>query len=453
MRSRLRPAFRRRCAGAVFIVVTWVILVLVALVLAFAREARVQMAASANHVAELQADSTAQAARQYVISQVTGSKGTLTTNTEKGYEAVKVGNGYFWLLKPDPDDSTTYAYGITGEAAKVNLNTADATMLAALPDATAQLAGGIVDWRDADDTVSANGVESEYYLLLSDPYRCKNANLETVDELLLIHGASQAIYVGEDTNRNGVLDPNENDGDTTPPSDNRDGILDRGLLPYATVYSSEPNTQSDGTARTNVNQDDAALLSLLTTKLGSSSRAARIVEKAASGRPFANVLDFYVKSGMTAEEFAKVADALTTSRETTLTGLVNVNTAPKQVLRCLPGLEESDVSQLLATRKASTTDLTNLAWVASTLTKEKAVAIGSVITTKSYQFSVDIVAASADGRAFRRYYAVVDASKSAARLLYWKDLTSLGWPLAPQVLTAMRKGTAPTASTTTVSGG
>jgi hypothetical protein len=160
-----------------------------------------------------------------------------------------------------------------------------------------------------------------------------------------------------------------------------------------------------------------------------------------------------VKSGMTAEEFAKVADALTTSTEQTLTGLVNVDTAPKQVLRCLPGLEESDVSQLVATRKASTTDLTNLAWVASTLSKEKAVAIGSVITTKSYQFSVDIVAASADGRAFRRYYAVVDASKSTARLLYWKDLTSLGWPLDPQVLTAMRKGTAPTASTTTVSGG
>jgi len=56
------------------------------------------------------------------------------------------------------------------------------------------------------------------------------------------------ILYGEDTNLNGVLDPNENDGDVSLPTDNRDGRLDAGLLEYVTVYTRQPNTGSDGSA-------------------------------------------------------------------------------------------------------------------------------------------------------------------------------------------------------------
>ena len=44
-----------------------------------------------------------------------------------------------------------------------------------------------------------------------------------------------------DANRNGLLDANENDADAAAPGDNRDGKLDRGLAPFVTVYSQEPN--------------------------------------------------------------------------------------------------------------------------------------------------------------------------------------------------------------------
>ena len=46
---------------------------------------------------------------------------------------------------------------------------------------------------------------------------------------------------------NGVLDPNENDGDANPPTDNMDGTLDPGLLEYVTVYTREPTTTRSGT--------------------------------------------------------------------------------------------------------------------------------------------------------------------------------------------------------------
>ena len=86
-------------------------------------------------------------------------------------------------------------------------------------------------------------------------------------------------------------------------------------------------------------------------------------------------------------------------------------------------------------------DADSLAWVVDVLSQEKAVAIGSYITTESYQFSADIVSVSGDGRAFRRCRIVVDAAESPPRLLYRQDLTHLGWPLSPDIVNLLRSGT------------
>ena len=100
---------------------------------------------------------------------------------------------------------------------------------------------------------------------------------------------------------------------------------------------------------------------------------------------------------MEIEEFEQIADSLTTTDEEVLRGLVNVNTAPKEVLMCLPGLEESDAEALVSYRK-SNDGLDSIAWVTKVLDQDKAVAIGGAITTRSFQYSADIVAAAADGR-------------------------------------------------------
>jgi hypothetical protein len=102
---------------------------------------------------------------------------------------------------------------------------------------TAELAASIIDWRDTDSDVTAGGAEDEYYLLQPTPYHCKNGPFETVDEILLVKGASEDLLYGEDTNLNGLLDPQENDGDVSEPPDNADGRLDRGFYDYVTVYS------------------------------------------------------------------------------------------------------------------------------------------------------------------------------------------------------------------------
>ena len=74
-----------------------------------------------------------------------------------------------------------------------------------------------------------------------------------MDELRLVAGATMDILLGEDVNRNGILDPNETDED-------RDGVADPGLLEYVTVSSREPNTRSDGSPRIRDQRPDAVAI-------------------------------------------------------------------------------------------------------------------------------------------------------------------------------------------------
>ena len=64
------------------------------------------------------------------------------------------------------------------------------------------LVSSIIDWTDSDDEVTNlpfiqhenMGAESSYYSKLQVPYRCKNALLNTTEELLLVRGITQEVF-------------------------------------------------------------------------------------------------------------------------------------------------------------------------------------------------------------------------------------------------------------------
>ncbi|MCE5327722.1 MAG: general secretion pathway protein GspK [Planctomycetaceae bacterium] len=438
--SRDPCAYVRR-RGAILIIAMWIMIVLAAMAMVMCHSMRVEIACSGNELSAAQAQAVEAGAVQYVLAAVDSLKGQLPSETDFPCEAVRLGQGMFWIIRPDFDNDRQRAYGIADEAGKLNLNTATAAMLARLPEMTDELAAAIIDWRDGDSTPAPNGAENEYYLSLKDPYQCKNAPLETVEELFLVNGATEDLLLGEDTNRNGLLDLYEDDGDASQPPDNRDGQLRRGLLSMVTVYSRESNTDAGGKARVNINSAGGNTLRNAVTKGLDSSRATEVLVRTYAGRPFANVLDFYVRSGLKVEEFAAIADGLTTSDPgTPLQGLINVNTAPKGVLACLPGLDDNDAAALVAKRLDGGEALQTIAWVAQALTPAKAAAIGGLITVRTYRFSADIVSVSADGRCPRRCRIVIDAASSPPRVMYRQDLTHLGWPLAGETLEHLQKG-------------
>ena len=437
--TRFQPSHRAR--GTVLIVTIWVVLVLAGLALVFARSMRVSAIIAANHTASLEAECIAAGAVQYIRAKLAQEDEEETSSDDADlYRAMELGQGYFWVLHSNLGDDDDYAYGLTDEAAKINLNSASLEMLQNLPGMTAELAASIIDWRDEDSEISTGGAESEYYLLQSEPYNCKNAPLQTVEEILLIKDASPELLYGEDTNLNGILDDHENDGALSEPADDRDGRLDTGFYDYVTVYSVEANTDSEGNPRINVS-DSAGRSDLQSTlqELFSEERALEIMALMPMNPSFDSILEFYFQTAMTSEEFAQLADKITTSDEETLPGLVNINTAPKEVLMCLPGLEETDADALLAYRE-SQKELKSIAWIVDVLDRQKAIAIGSYITVRSQQVSADIVCLSGNGRAYQRYKAVFDTQSGTPKVVYWKSLTSFGWPLNREIVTALRQG-------------
>lgn len=158
-------------------------------------------------------------------------------------------------------------FGVEREGGRIHLNAWFAKNPAALraallklPLATDELVDALLDWLDADSDPRPNGAESEHYSVLPTPIAVRNGPVESIEELLLVRGITPAILFGEDTNQNGVLDPNEDDGDESAPLDDHDGKLDRGWSAYLTLWSREANVDSAGRPRIYLNDQDLGRL-------------------------------------------------------------------------------------------------------------------------------------------------------------------------------------------------
>jgi hypothetical protein len=263
---------------------------------------------------------------------------------------------------------------------------------------------------------------------------CKNAPFESVEELRLVMGMTPELLYGEDSNLNGIMDPNENDGSATPPNDNADGRLEPGFMEYFTVWSREPNKRSDGSARISVNTTNNTELTSRLQELFGESRANEISRAATPpSNGFDSLLRFFYASGMTVQEFNQIAGDLTVTNANFVDGLVNVNTASAIVLNCLPGIGPDKGQELVNYRRGKTTnDLYSVAWVTQVLEQTNALQAGPYLTTFSYVYSADIAAVGKEGRGYRRSWFVIDNTEDVPKVIYRRDRGRLGWALGNQ---------------------
>ena len=439
MRVRTNVRGGRR-DGAVLIVTIWVVLTLAGLVLVSAGAAKSFTATSRNHAMDVRADVAAEGGIALAKAIVDGA-----VDDTGLYEAVEIADSYCWFIKMDMESEGGIAYGLEDLGGRVNLNTATREMLLALPEMTEAIADAIIDWRDTDDELSPMGAENEYYMQLDEPYQCKNDRFESVEELLLVKGVTRELLFGEDYNQNGLLDLNEDDGDGMLPRDDKDGVLDYGWAVYLTVDSQHPNVSANGEERVNVNErQNRRLEQLLLNKLESSSRAQLVYNLARTRRPFSNIFDFYQKTTLTREEFALIADLITTSDEGMLLGRININTAPYHVLMTLPGFESSDAYSVIFTRNNARESTgagegdTDITWLLDAVTTEKAVNIGGLVTGVSMQYQADLVVLNRSGYGYTRRLVVLDRSDGVTRVLRHQNMSHLGWPLDPVYLSGLR---------------
>ncbi len=417
--------------GVILLVVLWLLVILSAMAIGFGHTMLVEYRIAANDISRMKNMQLAKSGIEWSIALLASDsteRGTLTGKLrlpEENFNQVACGEGTYTLFIENRTDENKTEYGLMDENSKININSASKETLMKLPGVDEIIADSIIDWRSATAKASALGAKDEYYSQLSTPYLCKNAPFDTIEEILLVKGMTPALLYGEDANLNGVLDPNENDGDGSFPPDNSDGTLDKGMYPYITVYSYDWNQAFDGTKRININQARQNDLRQLSNYGLTNSDISNIIS-ARRNRQFQTIADLLDVNGITNAKFGAIADYITTSQREKLIGLVNVNTAPREVLLAIPGIDETAADKIIERRIGAEGPFTDLGQVASAIGKASMKKASDSITLRSSQFTIQSVGALSGRQGKVRLMAVVDRSVIPIQYLYFRDISYLG---------------------------
>ncbi|MBL8745349.1 MAG: general secretion pathway protein GspK [Phycisphaerae bacterium] len=255
--------------------------------------------------------------------------------------------------------------------AKVNINLMTRDDLLQLESMTEDVADSILDWIDEDDTPNALGAEAGYYSQLPSPYEPRNGPMRSLFELELVAGVESDLVRGEDWNLDGVLDPNEDDGDESWPPDNADGVLDAGWSAYITASSWEPALAVSGQSKLNLveatSDDLIARVSTLDplqaqTILGYAGRAGARLEDfistnlsqiAGQGSPVRNLRDDQLRALF--EECTFIDPKGEPSP-----GRININTVTRETLDYVTAIPPGVADSLILARDAAPTGFTNM---------------------------------------------------------------------------------------------
>lgn len=468
--------------GVALVMVLWIMTILCAVALEVSFLSRLRLQATRNSGDGLRALFIAKAGVEHAIAELKAEPNKIVTvenlreGTERAYCNVQVGQGSYTLLAEGADPITGEpVFGISDEAAKIDLSKADESVLSKVPGIDPELAADIVQLRQ------------------------ENGTIHDLDDLLLIETMDVFSLYGEDQNRNGILDPNEDDGDESWPPDDYNGELDRGLAPYLTCYSSARNVTSEGEERVNINTASAQDISskapqitqqqadsivehrkknqlngiadlldvMLVEKIvartggGSSGGAGQGTQSGGQARPSGRggagatgsagasagsearpsqgsgqsgaaesgqqpTVRTTNKKAFDVEKFKAIADLVTTSEEDVLQGVVNINTAPPEVLACLPGMDDALAADVTASRpEGGFQSIAELLDVPG-MTTDRFKQICNLVSARSDVFSVRSfgVLNAPDGTPSVSccISAVIDRTGESVKLKSWREL-------------------------------
>jgi type II secretory pathway component PulK len=325
---------------------------------------------------------------------------------------------------------------VVDEAGKLNINTATSQELLELPymEANKEIVSAIEDWRDGNDEQRANGAEAGYYRSQVEiPYEIRNGNFLTNRELLLVKGVTREYFYGEDTNFNGLLDYNERDGSKRWPLDNEDDVLDEGWISFLSCYSYDTNKDEYGEDRININDADE---NELEQSLGITKGQARWIVQNRGNNGFRSIGDLINDRSraepserrtadsdrpepLDLQTFAAISGMITVNDEEVRVGLVNVNTASREVLVALLEGDETMADNIVSYRDS--VDLENVGDLAlsESITVSEFKKIVDKITTRSSVFTIYCTAMSVQTGAKVTAEVVVDRNKKPGQILYW----------------------------------
>ena len=457
--GRITTDHRRPSKGSTIVVVIWSLAIAAVITAALQVISFRQATIGREQLAQVQARWAARAG----VEQMIAIMGYYTENPEpenpmqmvdelENYSVGEVLTGS-WDIR-HYTDGQEWA-GPMDEHGKANINLLSSMELLNLPDMTADVADSIIDWMDENDEVEGMGAEEEYYINRSHGYTPRNAPFRSIAEVELVAGAWPEFVRGEDWNFNNRLDPNEDDGNTTWPPDDPDGILQEGWAAMLTTYSIDGGMGMSGLPRLNLKeatsqemmgrldvdeaqaaalsnfagQDNAQLASLLIVDLADLADTGNSSSGTALGNSMRSSAG---TSGQSQQEPSPLTDdqLRLIFQESTLAtleqrspGKVNVNTASAAVLEDLVGFEPDLVNGIIALRENRLGGITSLVDLLEVSGMEAGMlaSMGAKLDVISNVFTI-----SSKGRAFStgtevEMVVVVDRSTLPVKILAYRE--------------------------------
>jgi competence ComEA-like helix-hairpin-helix protein len=368
----------------------------------------------------------------------------------RAFRDVPLGHGLFRVIRrAEPGEAPEgIVFGVSPEEGRLDVNRAPREEIARLPGMTPDVAAAIVDWRDEDHRPSEGGAEMDAYAALVPPRMPRNGPIETIREMLLIRGVTPELLLGEDANANGLLDPSEDDGDLSPPADDRDGVLDAGWSALITLDSSSEEVNARGAARVDLQSASESDIAAVEGMTADAARAivhhrsekrlesiADLLDVApapppAKGAPGAGGGSGGSAAGRAApggkavsEDLLKaVADGVSVRSDREVAGLVDINAAAEDVLACLPGIGP-DLAAAIAAHRRQAGPFASIAHLLEVqgMTRESFRKVVNRVTVRSRTYRIlseGIVPATG---ARKRILAVVRAGEGGGVLLEYAE--------------------------------
>jgi hypothetical protein len=353
--------------------------------------------------------------------------------------------------------------------------------LMCLPGMTDSAAAKILDWLDADDAPRPGGAERQQYADLHLPYAPRNGCPARIEELLLIPDVPRHLLLGREFTRDYQFDSRTAGGGTP----NRSAGTSPPWTALLTLYSAERNLNPQAEPRIAINDPDLRRLFtrltavvdpvwaefiILYRQFGpatgvAASPGGKATASGSSGRKpeeIAGTLDFgrpgrvriesmldligvsialadppkppwrIVESPFSTDRLAMrnylpvLLDQTTVLSEAVIRGRVNVNAAPRTVLRGVPGMEDRLVEAILSGRHTAGDDPARRhpTW----LLTEGLVDVAQMktllpnLTCGGQVYRAQVIGYFEEGGPIARAEVVLDATVRPPRPVSWTDL-------------------------------
>jgi len=198
--------------GIALLMALWVLTILMVLVLSFSYMTRTETYATLSFKEGTEKKFLAEAGVERGILEL------FYRNANKNQAIILEGHEVWRIdgrLYKDLMGEGEFSVGITDESGKIDINAmtdANSIVLRNLlknlgvqEEEVNTIVDSMLDWKDADDLHHLSGAEDDYYMSLPNPYKAKNANFDTLEELLLVKGMTSEILYGN-KEKKGIID-------------------------------------------------------------------------------------------------------------------------------------------------------------------------------------------------------------------------------------------------------